>query len=126
MSRSAEIVAWVCFVVGIGVLFSGIAIGLFLTFRKTTRDVRKKVAEGKDKVDDLTTAMTSTMRAGPGQETAAAAAASQANEVKGKFEEIGELVGSLPENLRFAGLLVLVGTVLMGVATVQFGGQQLF
>jgi hypothetical protein len=32
----------------------------------------------------------------------------------------------LPENLRFAGVLVLVGTVLIGVATIQFGGTSLF
>jgi hypothetical protein len=126
VSRSAEIVAWLCFVVGVLVLFAGVAIGLYLTFGEPTHDVKRKIAEGKDKVDELTTAMTSTMRAGAGQETAAAAAQSQASEVKSKFEEIGELVGSLPENLRFAGLLVLVGTVLMGVATVEFGGQQLF
>jgi hypothetical protein len=36
------------------------------------------------------------------------------------------IVAALPENLRFAGLLVLVGTVLMGVATIQFGGVSPF
>jgi hypothetical protein len=32
------------------------------------------------------------------------------------------VVASLPENLRFAGLLVLLGTGRIGVATIQFGG----
>jgi hypothetical protein len=32
----------------------------------------------------------------------------------------------LPENLRFSGMLVLVGAVLISIATIQFGGVSLF
>ena len=59
-------------------------------------------------------------------ESAAASAQTTAAEAKNTLEEIGGIVGALPENLRFAGLLILVGTVLMSVATVQFGGHSLF
>lgn len=52
--------------------------------------------------------------------------AGQREEAKGKFSEIGSLVGSLPEHLRYAGLLIVVGAALIGVATVQFGGTSLF
>ena len=126
MSRSAEIVAWTCFVVGIVLLFAGVAIGLALTFGKKVQDVKRKVEEAKDKVDQLReTAMSGSLKAAP-DEGAAATAQSKAAEAKSTLEEIGGIVGALPENLRFAGLLVLVGTVLMSVATVQFGGHSLF
>jgi hypothetical protein len=126
VSRSAEIVAWACFVVGIVLLFAGVLIGLALTFWKRTQDVKQKVEEAKDKVDQLkATAMSGSLKATADQE-AAASAESMAAEAKSTLEEIGGIVGALPENLRFAGLLILVGTVLMSVATVQFGGHSLF
>ena len=126
MSRSAEIVAWACFVVGIVLLFAGVAIGLGLTFWKRTQDVRQKVEEAKGKVDQLkATAMSGSLKATPDQD-AAASAESVAADAQSTLEEIGGIVGALPENLRFAGLLILVGTVLMSVATVQFGGHSLF
>lgn len=126
MSRSAEIVAWACFVVGIVLLFAGVAIGLGLTFWKRTQDVRQKVEEAKGKVDQLkATAMSGSLKATPDHD-AAASAESVAADAQSTLEEIGGIVGALPENLRFAGLLILVGTVLMSVATVQFGGHSLF
>ena len=54
MSRSAEIVAWTCFVVGIVLLLAGVLIGLALTFRKTTKQVEHKMRQVRAKVDELT------------------------------------------------------------------------
>ena len=126
MSRSAEIVAWSCFFVGVVLLFAGVVIGLALTFWKRTQDVKQKVEEAKGKVDQLkATAMSGSLKA-TADEDAAASAESMAADAKSTLEEIGGIVGALPENLRFAGLLILVGTVLMSVATVQFGGHSLF
>jgi hypothetical protein len=126
VSRSAEIVAWTCFVVGIVLLAAGLAIGLVLTLWRKRQDVKQKVEEAKDKVDELkATAMSGPMKATAG-EGAAAPAEVQAAEAKGTLEEIGGLVAALPENLRFAGLLILVGAALMSVATVQFGGHSIF
>ena len=126
MSRSAEIVAWSCFFVGVVLLFAGVVIGLGLTFGKKVQDVKEKVEHAKSKVDELEeTAMSGSLKA-TADEGAAATAQTKAAEAKSTLEEIGGIVGALPENLRFAGLLVLVGTVLMSVATVQFGGHSLF
>ena len=126
MSRSAEIVAWTCFVVGIVLLFAGVAIGLALSFRKQAQDVKRKVDEALDKVDELKDMATSGWLKASADESAAASAETKAAEAKTTLKEIGGIVASLPENLRFAGLLVLVGTALMSVATVQFGGHSLF
>ena len=126
VSRSAEIVAWTCFVVGIVLLFAGVLIGLALTFRKTTKEVQAKLKVLRGKVDDLKdTAINGSLKASA-DEQAASAAETKAAEVKSTLDEVSGIVGALPENLRFAGLLVLVGTALMSVATVQFGGHSLF
>jgi hypothetical protein len=126
VSRSAEIVAWSCFFVGVVLLFAGVAIGLALSFRKQAQDVKRKVDEALDQVDELKDMATSGWMKATADEGAAATAETKAAEAKSTLQEIGGIVASLPENLRFAGLLVLVGTALMSVATVQFGGHSLF
>jgi len=126
VSTSAEIVAWACFVVGIVLLFAGVAIGLVLSLRRVTKEWHQKVTQLRGQVDDLkATAVSGSMRAAP-DESAASAAEAQAAQVKSSLDEIGGIVASLPENIRFAGLLVLVGAALMSVATVQFGGHSIF
>jgi Tfp pilus assembly protein PilO len=126
VSRSAEIVAWTCFVVGIVLLLAGVLIGLALTFRKATKEVQEKMRVLRGKVDELKdTAINGSLKASA-DEQAASAAETKAAEVKSTLDEVSGIVGALPENLRFAGLLALVGTALMGVATVQFGGHSLF
>ena len=126
VSSSAEIVAWTCFVVGLVLLIAGVLVGLALTFRKTTKDVKDKVMQLRSKVDELKeTAINGSLKASA-DEQAASAAEMKAAEVKSTLDEVSGIVGALPEHLRFAGLLVLVGTALMSVATVQFGGHSLF
>ena len=126
MSHSAEIVAWTCFVVGILLLLAGIVIGLALTFRKATKQVEHKMRQVRAKVDELTeTAVSGSLHSHADHEAAATAEAAGAD-VKSALDEVSGIVGALPENLRFAGLLVLVGAALMSVATVQFGGHAIF
>jgi hypothetical protein len=131
VSTSAEIVAWACFVLGIVILLAGVGIGILLSVGKTSKgvsaaDAGAKVKAAAAQVD----ALKSTAVAGANNPStdpeAAAAVSKQAAATQSVLEQIGGIVGSLPENLRFAGLLVLVGAALMSVATVQFGGHVLF
>jgi hypothetical protein len=125
VSRSAEIVAWVCFIVGIVLLLAGVLIGLALSLRRT-KDWQQKMGELRGKVDELKeTAVSGSLRA-TADEGAASTAEAKAADVKSALDEVSGIVGALPENLRFAGLLVLVGAALMSVATVQFGGHAIF
>jgi uncharacterized membrane protein len=126
LSGSALAVGWFCFVVGLIVTFVGIAIGTYLSLSKSTKDVKKKVDEAKNQVDALQASAVSSSLTAEADQNAADQAQTQAAAAKGTLDEISSIIGSLPENLRFAGLLVLVGVALMSVATVQFGGQSIF
>jgi len=113
-------------VVGILLLLAGVVIGLALTFRKATKQVEHKMRQVRAKVDELTeTAVSGSLHSHADHEAAATAEAAGAD-VKSALDEVSGIVGALPENLRFAGLLVLVGAALMSVATVQFGGHAIF
>lgn len=122
---NAEAVAWICFVVGIVLALLGATIGVV----SSLRDAAGKVEKAKQKIDEThakleiasTPGFESTAAAGTAQEASASAAAA-----KSAIEQVQGIVGSLPVNVRFAGLLVLVGAVLMSVATIEFGGVSLF
>jgi lysophospholipase L1-like esterase len=131
MKASAETVAWVCFGLGALILLAGVAIGLILSLGKTTKglsakDASSKVKDATAKVQALKTTAVASANSPASDATAAATASSQADEVQSVLQEIGGIVSSLPESLRFAGLLVLIGTVLISVATIQFGGHSIF
>lgn len=131
MSTNAKIVAWACFGIGVAFLVIGAAVGLVLGFRKTAqsltaKDAKAKVDEAKTQVDALKQTAVSSANKSEADSSAADAATTTAATAKDVLSEIGSIVGSLPENLRFAGLLVLIGAALMSVATVQFGGHSLF
>jgi hypothetical protein len=137
----ADAVGWACFVVGISVLLTGVAVGLSTSLKRAPKkaeeakakleQARAKIQEARGHIQRTTTAVAESGRESP---TVGAAEANAAAEAAGEstaaaqtaLEQVQGIVASLPENLRFAGLLVLVGTVLMGVATVQFGGVSLF
>jgi hypothetical protein len=114
-------VAWTCFIAGLVLLLSGVAIGLYLTFVRTKEEAQKKAEEAKAKIEELKQAAAS---AAGGME--AADATNTAEEAKSIVDQFAGIVSSLPENMRFPGLLILVGTLLMSVATVQFGGVSFF
>ena len=134
----ADVVGWICLAVGILVLLGGVAIGLStsrLHGGKGTREAKARLAEARASLEEAkrriewsTSAAGEESLAGDAAgATEAAEAASESTEAAGTaLEQVEGIVASLPENLRFAGLLVLVGTVLIGVATVQFGGVSLF
>lgn len=131
MSTSAQIIAWACFGLGVLILLTGVRIGLGLSFAKTkkgfsAKDAKAKVEDASAKVQALKTQAMTAALSPTSDSSAADAASSGANAVKGTLEDISSILSALPENLRFAGLLILIGTVLMSVATVQFGGHSLF
>jgi hypothetical protein len=126
MSTQAQIVAWTCFVVGTVLLLVGVVIGFYVTFKTTGEHMKTKVDEAKQKIEELKTTAVSAARADSADEPAAAAAASTAEAAKSTLEQLQGIIAALPEATRFPGLLILVGAVLMSVATVQFGGHSLF
>jgi hypothetical protein len=130
--KNADAVAWICFVVGLVVLLVGVGIGLFISLKKapaTAADAKAAVENAKSKIDEtkarVQEAATPGLEAGQATSSAQAAVATT-DAAKSALEQVSGIVGSLPEPLRFAGMLVLVGTVLVSVATIQFGGVKLF
>ncbi len=137
----ADAVAWACFGLGVLVLLAGVAIGLWTSLRQTSVkavEAKAKLEEASAKIDEVKSHIERTASAAAASNlestttsaadaTAAANAAGESAEAaKSALEQVQGILAALPENLRFAGLLILVGTVLIGVATIQFGGVSLF
>jgi predicted negative regulator of RcsB-dependent stress response len=145
----ASFVAWVCFVVGIALLGFGVYLG-YVTWKRHARDKAKEAKKMVDEANEhlsnaqqrlqraapTVRSMTATGAAPQDLEEAATSAEQATSSVQSAknatqdastaLEQVQSILSALPENLRFAGLLILIGTVLMGVATVQFGGVSLF
>jgi Sec-independent protein translocase protein TatA len=134
-SSQADAVGWVCLVIGILVLGAGVFTGLQTSLTEAPEKAKdkldeasQKIDEAKEHIDRTTAAMEGGLEAAAATEARSAgqAAGTSADAAKSAIEQVEGIVGALPENLRFAGVLVLVGTVLIGVATIQFGGTSLF
>jgi hypothetical protein len=134
-SAQADAVGWVCLVIGTLVLGAGVFTGLRTSLTEAPGKAKDKLDEASQKIDEAKEHIDRTTEAMEGGlETAVAAEAKSAGQAAGTsadaaksaIEQVEGIVGALPENLRFAGVLVLVGTVLIGVATIQFGGTSLF
>jgi hypothetical protein len=134
-SSQADAVGWICLVIGIVVLGAGIFTGLQTSLNEAPEKAKdklneasQKIDEAKEHIDRTTAAMEGGLEAAGATEAMSAgqAAGTSADAAKSAIEQVEGIVGALPENLRFAGVLVLVGTVLIGVATIQFGGTSLF
>ena len=126
----AELVAWICFGVGLVVLGVGLLIGLRTSLSKQPSNPSGKLEEAKQKIVEAKTQI-QTVSSGAALEAggvgaAAGTAAESAEAAKSALEQVEGIVASLPENLRFSGMLVLVGAVLISVGTIQFGGVSLF
>lgn len=137
----ADVVGWLCFVAGILVLAGGVAIGLSISrmqagggakaAKTKLEEARSNIADAKRHIERTASEVSQPAMESAGIDasgaTEAAKAAGDSTDAAGTaLEQVEGIVASLPENLRFAGLLVLVGTVLMGVAVIQFGGVSLF
>lgn len=139
ISRGSGGVALTCLVLGVVLIVSGTAHGIAVSSRESRlAQVKGELDAAQQRFQDTRLQLES-MQAG-GLESVggglagassqlhrvAADAESTAGAAKSAVEQIGGLVGSLPENLRFSGVLLVVGTVLVSVATIQFGGTSLF
>jgi FtsZ-interacting cell division protein ZipA len=137
----AAAAAWICLGVGIVVLACGLVVGLWTSLKRQpakAAEAKKKLDDAKAKISEAQAQIVQTSfeleRGGLEGFTTAAPSAAEALNVAGQategaksaFEQVEGIVASLPQDLRFAGMLVLVGTVLMGIATIQFGGVSLF
>lgn len=126
---NAEAIAWICFVLGGLVLLVGLFIGLVTAPKKAEAETKQKIEEAKAKLDQTTAQLEAATAGGleaGGATGAAATATATAEAAKSALEQVGGIVGSLPEQQRFAGMLVLIGAVLMSVGTIQFGGTSIF
>lgn len=130
---NSEFIGYACFIVGAVVLLTGVAVGLFTSLKGpvkgTTDDAREKLQTARTALEVMPDRVDDAKEAQPGSDTAEQAA----EDVKGKaaeartaVQQVQDIISALPENLRFAGVLILIGTALMSVATIQFGGVSLF
>jgi hypothetical protein len=126
---NAQLVGGFCLVIGILVLASGVFVGLWTSLRDAPAAQKEKLKDAETKLDQAKGSVERAVAGAPGVKTtdeAAKDATKAIDEAQSAIQQVGAIVASLPENLRFAGLLVLIGAVLMGVATIQFGGTSLF
>jgi NAD/NADP transhydrogenase alpha subunit len=130
LTRPAKVVAWICFFVGLALLGIGTVLGLVISFKKVSgsdaKDVKQKVAQVKNQVIALQASAKEGFGVATTDASKAAAAQATGDAANSTLDEINSIIGSLPEQLRFAGLLILLGVALMSVATVQFGGTSIF
>jgi len=132
----ADAIAWLCFV-----LLAGVAVGLWISFKQPPQkaeEAKEKLNEAREKLDAAKAHIEESTSAAAGgnlesfnesaenASNAAAAAGAFTEAPKSAIEQVEGILGALPENLRLAGVLVLLGTVLIGVATIQKGGVSLF
>jgi Flp pilus assembly protein TadB len=126
--KNPEIVAWACFVLGIAVMVVGVVDGLRNAPKKAAKD-KELVKEASEQAEQLK-AQQDQVRdlSAKGEATAADEKAAEASSKaeSSVLASVGTIVASLPEYQRFPGMLVLLGVVLMGVATIQFGGTSIF
>lgn len=129
--KSSEFVAWACFVVGTLVLLAGVVIGLILSLTPSptggasAKDAKKTAEDAKGQLVDLKTTALAAAQANP-DPAKSKEVEKKSDAVASTLEQVAGIVGSLPERLRFSGLLVLIGALLMSVATIQFGGHPIF
>ena len=123
---NAEVVAWICFVLGAIVLLAGIYIGVRTAPAKAAEETKRKIEEAKANIAETQAALEAASSGAESAPLAAASAKETAEAAKSALEQVGGMVGSLPEHQRFPGMLVLMGAVLMSVGTIQFGGTSIF
>lgn len=128
---NAEFSAYTCLATGVLVLLVGAVLGFVRTVavRGSTDDAKARIETAGRSLEAMQTAMLRAKDAAPGSQTAEDAgqhATEAMSTAKSALDQAAAIVSALPENLRFAGLLALIGTVLVSVATIQFNGVSLF
>jgi hypothetical protein len=123
-------VLYLCFWIGLALVFVGTAVGVILSFKKpvsTPATAKAKIKAAKAKVQDLAKeAVEAEQPPAPEAAEAAAPVESNAADADTLLKDAESLVDSLPEPLRFAGFVIVFGALLMSVAAVQIGGHSIF
>jgi hypothetical protein len=130
-ATEAEISGYTCLGAGVLLLLVGAALGFVRSvgIRGSTDDAKAHIETAERSVETMQSAMLKAKNAAPESQDAEAAAKDATHAMstaKSALDQAAAIINALPENLRFAGLLALIGTVLLSVATIQFNGVSLF
>lgn len=127
---------WASFVVGLALIVVGALLGLWLVWKPPKSQAEKKKEELKatleaikDEADQTLLRLNTVGTLSGDQQATQATAQTVSDEAKkglDQLKDLGALIASLPEHLRFPGLLVIIGAALVGVALIQEGGVGLF
>lgn len=130
LTGKANAIAEICFVAGLVLVFAGAVIGLGISRKEAQtaapEAVQKKLEDTKTKVKQLTATAKEAAEADGKDTVQAAKAGSDGAAAESGIKDLEGLITALPQGLRFSGFLVLLGALLMSVATVQFGGHSIF
>lgn len=133
----AQAEAWICLAVGVGLVVAGVVAG-FMTKAATTGAAKQKISDAHKQLDDAKQQADKATQlvqqegvgdpatVGAAAKSATKAASASTDKAKSALDQAASIISSLPENIRFPGMLVLLGTILMSVATIQFGGTSIF
>lgn len=129
-ASDAAVGGWICFGLGGLMFLVGLVLGAYIGWKEAVGATREKVEAKVDlavkKVSDLTARAVDAANTDGKDAAAATAATATGGSTTAALKEVEELLKTLPERLRFAGFLILIGALLMSVATVQFGGHSIF
>jgi hypothetical protein len=126
LTGHADTVASICFGIGALLVLAGTVIGLVLSFKGANKPSKEKVEDAITKTHQLKTTAKEAAESQNAEPAVAKSADDAGGAIEGVLKEVAGTIGALPEQLRFSGLVVLVGLLLMSVAVVQFGGHSIF
>jgi hypothetical protein len=128
LSTNAETVATVCFFIGAAMVVVGALVGLVMSWKELTTggSAKQKVNGALKTVEALKDTATKAAESTTAEPATAHSAEGKGAAAESALKEIEGIIGSLPERLRFGAMGVLIGALLMSVATVQFGGHSIF
>jgi hypothetical protein len=130
---SAVAVGWACFIVGGVILLVGAGFGALWSYTEphtavatATGPEKKEVAEAaKTSVEGLAKTAKEAAASTP-NENQKEAVEEKATAAQSAVQDLAAIVKALPERLRFWGFLMLIGALLMSVATIEFSGHPIF
>jgi len=126
---SLEAVGWLSFVFGLLILLTGVVSGLIVWLKVDPSAAKQKITDAKAKIDETKLHLAAASKATPAAPAAEAAStqgAATAESAKSTLDDLTSMLGSLPLNLRFPGLLIIIGALMVGVATSSFAHVSLF
>lgn len=119
--------AWTCLVLGVIMIVVGGVIGLIKYFENpSATKVQAAAAAAKAQVGLLSSQAVASANTDAVDPNAATTATTVESSAKSAIEDLANIISAFPNELRFPVFLILVGGLVMSVATVQFGGHSIF